>query len=78
MPPRVLAVLAALAGAAATLASCGEGDEATPSTATAAAPADQAPGDGLLTFEAQAIDGSSVDVGSYSGEDLAIWFWAPW
>ena len=85
MPSRVLAVLACTA---AVLASCGDGEEATPpsrdrsggsgATSSGAEPADQPPGDGLLAFEAQAIDGSTIDVGSYAGEDLAIWFWAPW
>lgn len=36
------------------------------------------PNGGLLDFEATAVDGSTVDVRSYAGSDLVIWFWAPW
>ena len=76
MPRRVLAILVGTAALA--LASCGGGGEATSPSSAADAPGGSAPRDGLLGFDAQAIDGSTVDVASFSGEDLAIWFWAPW
>ena len=34
--------------------------------------------DGILAFEAPAVDGTVVDVSALAGSDLAIWFWAPW
>jgi hypothetical protein len=24
------------------------------------------------------VDGASLDGAGYAGEDLALWFWAPW
>jgi hypothetical protein len=68
-------VLFALLCAAASVTACGDGGQDTTTEATEATEATE---DGLLAFEAPSIDGSVVDVGSLTGEDLAIWFWAPW
>lgn len=82
-----LAAAAAVAGTALALAACGGGD---PSTVDVASPADtatdetNADGSGpdpvaeLLDFQASAVDGSTVDVSAMAGDDLVIWFWAPW
>ena len=65
-----------LVAAAATMmvAGCGSGSG---ETVDAAGPADTlAPS----TFEGTAttIDGDSIDLASLAGNDLVVWFWAPW
>ena len=50
----------------------GPGATASSATSEAADPA------GLLSFEAPMVQGGSLDLGSLAGEDLALWFWAPW
>ena len=32
----------------------------------------------LLSFEASTVDGGTLDLEPFAGEDLALWFWAPW
>ena len=68
-------LLAGLVAAALTLAACGggDGDGGSADGNTGAVPEAQ-----LLAFEAETIDGETVDVGDYAGSDLVIWFWAPW
>jgi hypothetical protein len=29
-------------------------------------------------FVATGIDGTTIDAGDYEGQDLVLWFWAPW
>ncbi len=29
-------------------------------------------------FVIDAVDGSTIDTGDYAGQDLVLWFWAPW
>jgi hypothetical protein len=69
------------------LAACGSGDDVEGAEATAgdtgvrggtAEPTTPEGATELLSFEAETIDGGSVDVGEYAGSDLVIWFWAPW
>ncbi|HUG84264.1 MAG TPA: hypothetical protein VMM13_06845 [Euzebya sp.] len=31
-----------------------------------------------LAFSADLVDGGTFDGGAYAGQDLMIWFWAPW
>lgn len=31
-----------------------------------------------LAFSADTIEGDPFDGGAYAGQDLMIWFWAPW
>lgn len=73
MPTRPL--LAALV-AACVLAACGGTDAGDQVVGGDAGP-DPADTD-LLDFEATAVDGSTVDVADFAGEDLVVWFWAPW
>jgi hypothetical protein len=60
------------------------GDPAPTTSTTGAPPATPGRDDGgpavpeLLDFGASAVDGSSVDVAAFAGEDLVVWFWAPW
>ncbi len=30
------------------------------------------------TFVAEQVDGSIFDAGDHAGQDLVLWFWAPW
>jgi hypothetical protein len=32
----------------------------------------------LLDISAPAADGSTVELSAYAGQDLMLWFWAPW
>jgi hypothetical protein len=63
-----LAVAASLA-----VAACGTDEPAASSDARSSSPDAE-----LLRFAAPAVDGSVVRVGALRGEDVAIWFWAPW
>lgn len=65
---------ALLIAALATLAACGQSrlPAGTP------VPTEAAEGRGLLTFSAPAVGGGVIDGQDYSGQDVAIWFWAPW
>jgi len=29
-------------------------------------------------FSTKTVDGSLLDTGDYAGQDLVLWFWAPW
>ena len=29
-------------------------------------------------FVATTVDGTAIDAGDYEGQDLVLWFWAPW
>ena len=31
-----------------------------------------------LAGTAPAVGGGTVDLGAFAGEDLVVWFWAPW
>ena len=31
-----------------------------------------------LDFTAPAVEGDDIDLSTYAGKDLALWFWAPW
>jgi hypothetical protein len=59
----VLAVLAVLGG-------CGGGGGAR----TEAVALDEDPLSGVVPT----VDGGTVDLATFAGEDLVVWFWAPW
>ena len=62
-------VAVALVGAL-TVAACGAGGP------DVAAPA---PTDGpLLSGEFATLDGGSIDLAALEGQDVVLWFWAPW
>ena len=63
---RLLALVLALATVA---MSCGGG-------ASAAAPAGDA--DRFLIDEFETLSGETIDLASLQGEDVVLWFWAPW
>lgn len=73
------------------LVGCG-GQSATPGadidTGAEAGPASPAPSGGRddsaagtaidLDLTAPAVLGDDIDLSEYAGQDLALWFWAPW
>lgn len=65
----LLVVLAAACGA-------DEGGVTAGPAATQAA-ADPAVPD-VLAFSATTVDGGAVQGADYAGQDLLVWFWAPW
>jgi len=74
------------------LIACGGSSDTGPSVADSDAPASgpaqtngpsqpdsPATSEGLdLDFTAPAVEGDDIDLSTYAGKDLALWFWAPW
>ena len=88
---KVRSLLAALAAIAVVATSCGGGpadtaaDVAVDVAESAPAPADQA--DQAVqseedtaegSFVATTVRGAQIDFGSLEGQDVVLWFWAPW
>lgn len=69
--------LCALLIAAVLVAGCGsDGRTAGGAESTAGSPA---PSSGDLPFgTVPAVDGGTLDGAELAGQDLALWFWAPW
>ncbi|WP_370326413.1 hypothetical protein [Euzebya sp.] len=67
------ACMAVVLAACATPADAPTGDvgsaSASPTTGT---------GTGLLALTAPTVDGGTFDGASVSGQDVMLWFWAPW
>lgn len=61
------------------VAACAAGEQG---TASGGAPADQpaatAAGDSPLAFTSTTVAGEAFEGGAYAGQDLMLWFWAPW
>jgi len=66
--------LVAVFAAALLLAACG----AAGSNTAALAELDAAPAVSLLSGQFETVDGDSFDLGSVEGQDVVLWFWAPW
>ena len=47
-------------------------------TAVADTPAAAVPAEESLSGEFTALDGTTVDLATLQGEDVVLWFWAPW
>jgi len=61
-------------GALAILASaCGGTPDSAPVTT-----ADTVAAEWPYTFVVDQLDGSTFNAGDYAGQDLVLWFWAPW
>ncbi len=45
---------------------------------TAGADAGEAAPSSVLDISAQAADGTTINLSDYAGQDLMLWFWAPW
>jgi hypothetical protein len=52
---------------------CGGG-----TTDAAVTPAEATTAEWPYTFVVDQLDGSTFDAGDYAGQDLVLWFWAPW
>lgn len=79
--PRLAALLMALALGAAACGSSEGSDAAAP--AADATPAESSEGSdagasSVLDISATAADGTAVNLSDYAGQDLMLWFWAPW
>ncbi len=62
-------------------ASCGSDTAPTAAASGTTAPAASAPApesSGALDLEAATADGGTVNLAEYAGEDVMLWFWAPW
>ena len=87
-------ITAALLGAALFVSACGDGtdDEATPAqpdpttttttTTEGPSPSTEA-GDSVAVawphdWTEERVGGGQFDAGDYEGQDLVLWFWAPW
>lgn len=68
MPGRRNALRAIVAATALLVAACG-------TAGTASLPVDA---HSALDGEFAALDGSSVDLAELRGQDVVLWFWAPW
>lgn len=91
MSRRWLRACAFALGAMLTLAACGGGaadTTATDAPAETTAPAaeaetneaaDAAPvADSPLSGEFTTVSGQTIDLANFQGEDVVLWFWAPW
>jgi len=93
-PPSLRTLLATLAALALVATSCGGGsadtttDAAVDSAAPAPTQAEAAPAEEAAPVEeaapaeaslvATTVSGGQIDFGSLEGQDVVLWFWAPW
>jgi len=66
--PRLIALICGLALLA---AACASGDSGSSSAASA-------DGEWPVSGEYALVDGSQIELGDLEGQDLVLWFWAPW
>ena len=59
-------------------AACGSSDTAAPASPGAESTAPAEPEPSILEITAPAADGSTITLSDYAGQDLMLWFWAPW
>ena len=59
-------------GATDTAAPASEGETAE------AAPAEESGGSGLPQLVGDTVGGSQLDTNDLAGQDVVVWFWAPW
>lgn len=66
-------------GAASVATACGTEAEPTAGVANDQSTTEN-PDDGAWPhdFTAPLVDGGTIDAGDYAGQDLVLWFWAPW
>lgn len=55
-----------------------ESDAAGDAAPVASAQADLPAGDWPLTYDGPTVLGAQFEPGDYAGQDLVLWFWAPW
>lgn len=73
----------ALALGAAACGSSDGGDAAAPAAdapqeETASADGGETAPSSVLDISASAVDGTALNLSDYAGQDLMLWFWAPW
>lgn len=57
---------------------CGSGDSGTAAAVPSDNAADPAAAEWSHDFTADLYGGGTIDAGDYEGQDLVLWFWAPW
>lgn len=57
---------------------CAETPEAASSASTSAPPTRDTAVPEALDFQAQTVSGETFEGGEFAGQDLMLWFWAPW
>jgi hypothetical protein len=63
------------------LLACGTGGQGGDRATSQSRPAQPASADratNLLDFQAPKLGGGTVDGSDFAGQDVAMWFWAPW
>ncbi|MEM9565477.1 MAG: hypothetical protein AAGA93_22835 [Actinomycetota bacterium] len=65
-------LLAVLLGLALVAAACGS------SSTSSTAPTGASDGESALSGTFETLDGTSIDLGDLAGQDVVLWFWAPW
>jgi len=72
----LLGLLATACGSTETETATAAPDESTEAeiTPTSEEPAETS----LLTGTYNTVDGETVDLATYQGQDVVLWFWAPW
>ncbi|MFT5203551.1 MAG: hypothetical protein ACI9C1_002951 [Candidatus Aldehydirespiratoraceae bacterium] len=68
----------AVASIALVVTACGSADSGTETTAPSDNAAAPAATDWSHDFTADTYGGGTIDAGDYEGQDLVLWFWAPW
>lgn len=68
--------VALLVGLALTLAACGSSSTVQESGAPVAGASEAEAA--LLAGEFETLAGTTVDLADFQGEDVVLWFWAPW
>lgn len=62
-------------------AACGSSDgtdAAAPAAATDDGESSSEAPSSILDISAPTADGSTIDLSDFAGQDLVLWFWAPW
>lgn len=81
MPARAVRRAVSALALALALAACGGGDASDVAGGGASgtsAPLAAADLPGGLDFSGPNVTGGDIEATSYTGKDLALWFWAPW
>ena len=52
--------------------------DAPDTTQSASSSEDAAPAEAQASLVASTISGGQIDFGSLAGQDVVLWFWAPW
>ncbi|MDW3217900.1 MAG: hypothetical protein R8F63_04740 [Acidimicrobiales bacterium] len=75
---RLVVAIVGVVGAAVLAAACGGGDTDGAASGSESQDASASPDAWPHDFQAELIGGGTFDAGDYEGQDLVLWFWAPW